>query len=96
MVLKSLSIVGLFCWRMCPHVSDMSEEVFPPCVILSKSVQFEVLLILDLEGSTDVSDSALALDELPVWLGTQDQLWKHSVKSVSKLVAQQVTEVRLY
>lgn len=46
---------------MCPHVSDMNEEVFPPCLIRSELVQLKALCILEL-GENTVLDSALTLE----------------------------------
>ena len=51
--IEIISIVVLFCWSMCPHVSDMNEEVFPPCLILFELVQLKALCILELGENTD-------------------------------------------
>ena len=46
---------------MLPHVSDMNEEAFPPCLILFELVQLKALWILELGENTEL-DSALTLE----------------------------------
>lgn len=78
---NNIYCVSLFCcWSICPHVSDMNEEVFTSLRITFWISWTQSTVYFGAWGQhRQVSDSALAF-ELPISFDIQDQLWKYSMR----------------